>query len=140
MAWTAKETSGEVTLEELLYGLAGGRMTNRRENTIEHVFNNLDELGTGFIATSDMLSWYDASCHPDVRDGKTLESEAHTQFVDSFLFYKRHVKALAPDIASHDGICTWPEFKDYYYKLHVALGTVTDDWCVDPSLESSPWF
>uniref|UniRef100_A0A7S2BS95 EF-hand domain-containing protein n=1 Tax=Florenciella parvula TaxID=236787 RepID=A0A7S2BS95_9STRA len=130
--WESSHSRSCISIDELLFAIGGHMMNDRRETIVKRVFDNLDQHGVGYITQQDMVRWYNAKAHPSVRAGEMLESVAHQEFISTFTRFKAHHNLTNPKISTPDrqdgkGIVTFPEFKDYYCKLNIAMGIDTTD-------------
>jgi len=111
--WTAFDTNsdGSVNFDEFLRRVVG-EMNDYRRNLVWQAFQKLDKDSSGEVTKSDITGIYDASNHPDVREGKKTEEEVLTDFLDTF---EIHSSLLHP--GQHDHKVTFDEFCEYYNNI-----------------------
>jgi len=108
--------SGNINYEEFTKAIVG-EMNNRRKNIVKKVFNKLDKNGNGRIEIDDIKDSYDASNHPDVKNGKKSEDEVLAEFLDNFEYHFN----LLNNNKSRDGKITLDEFIEYYNNLSMSI-------------------
>ena len=77
-------------------------MNDARKHWIRAAYNKLDVNGDGLVKLDDIATLYDASEHPDVKDGRKTPEEVYQEFMVQW------------DTQIADGIVTFDEFCDYY--------------------------
>ena len=77
-------------------------------------YDKLDVNKDGSVTLEDIATLYDASYHPDVRDGKRTKEEVLREFMSQW------------DTQVKDGIITFSEFCDYF--ADVSASVDTDDY------------
>ncbi len=99
---------GNVNFDEFLRRVVG-EMNDHRRGFVWKAFQILDKDGSGQVTKSDITGVYDATNHPDVREGKKTEEEVLTDFLDTF---EIHSSLTHP--GQHDHKITFDEFCEYY--------------------------
>lgn len=61
-----------------------GEMNAFRQNLVERAFKTLDVNGDGDISIDEFKNKYNATEHPDVRQGKRTEKEVLVEFMETF--------------------------------------------------------
>ncbi len=105
-----RDTSGKVTVEELLRGLRGG-MAKRRIKLVKEAFSRLDTSGDGSVTIDEVERLYDPSHHPEVMAGRMTPRQALWEFMKLF------------EEGPRDGIITWHEFLLYYKDLSAGINS-----------------
>ena len=98
---------GSINVTEFLRGVRG-TIAKRRVRLVKEAFAILDKTGDGEITVADLVSSYNASQHPLVKEGTITEDEVLGHFLETW-------------DTSHDGTVTWSEFLDYYKDLSVGI-------------------
>ncbi len=75
--------SGVINYDEFLRGVVG-EMSDRRQDIVFKAFQKFDKDGNGQVNIEDLKGWYNASLHPDVRNGKKSEEDILYEFLDTF--------------------------------------------------------
>jgi len=99
-----RDNDGNINYDELLHGIQLP-LTGARLAVTKRAFGKLDKDGSGVVDIKDFKLAYDASSHPDVKEGVKTEEEAAVQFLGTF---ERGIK---------DGKVTFAEFTAYYEDL-----------------------
>jgi len=99
-----RDNDGNINYDELLHGIQKPLAGKRLEVT-KRAFNKLDKDGSGVVDIKDFKLAYDASKHPDVKEGVKTEEQVAMQFLGTF---ERGIK---------DGKITFAEFAAYYEDL-----------------------
>lgn len=107
---------GQINFDEFLRQVVG-EMNDFRRGLVWKAFQKLDKDGSGQVTKSDITGIYDASNHPDVRQGKKTEEEVLTDFLDTFEIHS----ALLNTAGSHDHKITFDEFCEYYNNVSVNI-------------------
>lgn len=84
-------------------------MNDFRRGLAWQAFCILDRNGNGEIDKSEITSVYNASQHPDVKQGRKSEDEVLTEFLDTF---EMHSSLLHPGEYNHK--VSFDEFCEYY--------------------------
>ena len=74
---------GEISFDEFLRVVVG-EMNEFRRSLVERAFKTLDFNQDGSISVEEFSQKYNASMHPDVRQGKRTEAEVITEFMETF--------------------------------------------------------
>ena len=111
--WAAFDLNkdGNVNFDEFLRRVVG-EMNDFRRNLVYQAFCKLDRDGSGNVTKADITGTYDASQHPEVREGKKTEEEVLTDFLDTF---EIHSSLLHP--GQYDHSVTFDEFTEYYNNI-----------------------
>merc|ERR1712054_589125 len=91
----------QVSVEEFLFGLRGTMSRSRKEVVREH-FMMMDSSGDGILDLDEIMQFFDASSHPDVRCGRMTEQGASELLLSSLHNGKRRGKV------------GWAEFLEYF--------------------------
>lgn len=102
---------GHTSFDEFIRNVVG-EMNDFRRNIVWQAFRKLDKDGSGEIEKNDITGVYDASHHPEVREGKKTEEDVLTDFLDTF---EIHSSLLHPGDYNHK--VTFDEFCEYYNNI-----------------------
>lgn len=105
---------GEISFDEFLRVVVGD-MNQFRRSLVERAFKTLDFNRDGSISLEEFSQKYNASMHPDVRQGKRTESEVITEFIETF--EKHHALMGEGKGGRGDGKVTLEEFIEYYNNI-----------------------
>ena len=103
-----RDRSGAIDMTEFLVGLRGP-MNARRVKMIQLAFNVLDTDNSGTVSVDEVMSKYDFSWNPDVKDGKKTIQQAAKEFMNTW------------DRGEVDGQITWEEFEEYYKDISASI-------------------
>eukprot|EP00831_Metopus_contortus_P059009 TRINITY_DN5105_c0_g1_i2.p1 TRINITY_DN5105_c0_g1~~TRINITY_DN5105_c0_g1_i2.p1 ORF type:complete len:463 (-),score=75.49 TRINITY_DN5105_c0_g1_i2:44-1432(-) len=109
------DNNGVISHQEFLRTVKG-EMNPLRTQLVEKVFLRLDKDKNGYIDSTDIISLYDASRHPDVLARKKSEKEILAQFLDTF---EMHFNVVNPSLKDHH--VTMEEFKEYYNNISCSI-------------------
>jgi Ca2+-binding EF-hand superfamily protein len=101
--------NGQISYQEFLRAIRGD-MTPARREIVEAAFNRFDRDGSGAVQVNDMLGLYDASWHPEVKEGKRTAESVFAEFLANF-------ETVV------DGKVTREEFAEYYTNLSAFIDT-----------------
>lgn len=90
-----------MSVEEFLFGLRG-TMSRSRKEVVREYFMMMDSSGDGILDLDEIMQFFDASNHPDVRCGRMTEQGASELLLSSLHNGKRRGKV------------DWAEFLDYF--------------------------
>lgn len=99
---------GQIDFDEFLRGIRGN-MNARRRAMVMLAYDVLDRDGSGVVDMKDIASAYDASEHPEVKDGTKTEEEVLTEFMSQW------------DRLEADGVVSRAEFIDYYKDVSASV-------------------
>jgi len=108
---------GSIDYDEFLRALAGG-LNERRKALVQKAWELIDRDGSGTLTVADLEGIYNASQHPDVREGRKTEEEVLTEFLSSF-----EGSGAAGAGTAGDGTVSKTEFFDYYTDLSSSIPT-----------------
>lgn len=86
-----------------------GDLNDSRKRWIRAAYDKLDVNKDGLVKLDDVASLYDASQHPEVRDGKKSPEQVFREFMSAW------------DTQDKDGIVTFDEFCDYYRGVSASI-------------------
>ena len=109
MQYFDRDHDGTISFDEFLRGLAPP-LNESRLDMVQQAFDILDVTGDGLVTIEDMAQAYDASWHPDVKEGTADPNKALRKLLDQF---------DTPD--EKDGIVTFEEFVEYYTNLSSSI-------------------
>lgn len=126
-----RDNDGNINYNELLMGirqpLAGARL-----EVTKAAYNKLDKDDSGVVDLKDFRIAYDASQHPDVREGKKTKDAALLQFLGQF------------ERGTKDGKVTFAEFGAYYEDLGASIPSdsyfvamMTSCWKLKPQVSKN---
>jgi Ca2+-binding EF-hand superfamily protein len=104
-----RDSNGQVNFDELLVALRG-ELNENRLSWIKAAYNKLDKNGDGLVKLDDIAQIYDASEHPEVKQGRPAE-EAYMEFMSLW------------DTQVADGIVTFEEFCQYFRDVSASIDT-----------------
>lgn len=121
---------GNISYDEFISGLAPHISRNpRRHKMVCKAFAVMDKSGNGVIETSDVASVYNATAHPDVRNGEKSEEDVVKEFLMGFEGKK--------ESKTKDGRVTKAEFEAYYTELSASVPSdayfvsmMESVWCI----------
>lgn len=99
-----RDKNNKLSLSEFFRGVRG-ELTPQRLAIITEVFKNLDKNHNQVLEMNDMIGYYSAFSHPDVKDGSKSEKQIFEEFLD-------HTGGVDGDERT-----TWAEWLDYYSGL-----------------------
>lgn len=96
-----RDGNGTVSYDEFLQTLKG-EMNDARKIWVRAAYDKLDVTKDGRVTLEDIAQIYDASEHPEVKEGKKTPDQIFAEFMSQW------------DTQEADGIVTFDEFCDYY--------------------------
>ncbi len=72
-----------ISYSEFMGAIRGG-MNQGREELVDQVFAHLDRKDEGVLDFDDVVCYYNAKSHPDVRTARKTEEEILGEFLDTF--------------------------------------------------------
>lgn len=91
-------------------------MNDFRRSLVFQAFNKLDLDGSGEVDKNEITRLYNASLHPDVKQGKKSEEEELSDFLDTF---EIHYSILHP--GEYNKRVNFAEFCEYYNNISVNI-------------------
>ena len=110
MSYFDRNGDGTVSFDEFLRGLAPP-LSAHRLKFVHQAFDVLDKSGDGVVTVEDLKMAYDASWHPDVKEGTADPDKVLQKFLDQF----------EGGNGNGDGMVTIEEFEDYYTNLSASI-------------------
>ena len=99
---------GKISFDEFLRAIRG-ELNDRRTDLVHMAYKVLDKSGDGLVTLDDVMTAYDATCHPDFIGGRKTEKEIISEFMQVWETHKK------------DGIVTVEEFEDYYKDISASI-------------------
>lgn len=96
-----RDGNGTVSYDEFLRALKG-QLNESRKVWIKAAYDKLDVNKDGQVTLADIAQIYDASEHPEVKEGKKTPDQVFQEFMSQW------------DTQEADGIVTFAEFCEYY--------------------------
>jgi Ca2+-binding EF-hand superfamily protein len=106
---------GLISYDEFLRQVRGP-MNPRRSAIVDKAFDKLDKDGNGHIDVNDMIGVYDASHHPEFKQGKKTEQQVFQDWLRTFQTHHECRNNNAPD-----HIVTREEFQEYYNNISCSI-------------------
>ena len=110
MRFFDRNGDGTISFDEFLRGLAPP-LSARRLDLVHQAFDILDQSGDGVVTVEDLEMAYDASWHPDVKEGTADPKKVLRKFLDQF----------EGGDGNGDGMVTIEEFDEYYTNLSASI-------------------
>jgi calcyphosin len=104
---------GEISFDEFIRVVVG-EMNQFRRSLVERAFKTLDVNQDGSISIEEFKNKYNATMHPDVRQGKRTEDEVILEFMETF---ERHHSMISDKKGKGDRQVTLDEFIEYYNNI-----------------------
>jgi len=109
LALDQKGDSSYVTFDELLIGIRGGSLNERRKKIVDKAFSVLDRDRSGVVDLADMKEMYNTKHHPEVQEGAMTEDDALEHMLEQF------------EDGKHDGKVSKEEFEHYYGNISASI-------------------
>lgn len=104
-----RDKSGTIDFDEFLVAIKGD-LNDFRRGLIERAYREkLDINNDGQVTLDDIAKIYDASCHPDVVNGKKTPEDVYMEFMKKW------------DTQEADGIVTLDEFFEYFKDVSACI-------------------
>ena len=78
-----RDSSNTINYDEFIRTIVG-EMNERRRQLVSLVFTRFDFNGNGIVNIEDIKGRYNASQHPDVKNGRKTEEDVLYDFLDTF--------------------------------------------------------
>lgn len=112
-------------------------MNARRAAAVDRAFDKFDRDGNGHVDYNDLVGLYDASFHPDFKQGKKTEQQVFNDWLRTFQTHHECRTNGAPD-----NIVTREEFQEYYNNISCSidddsyfLTMMNNCWNLDGSMD-----
>lgn len=114
--------SGEIDFNEFLRVVVGD-MNPFRKSLVERAFRTLDINQDNNVSLQELAVKYDASNHPDVRQGKKSEEQVLNEFAQTFEIHHALIndKKESNGIKRGDGFVSLEEFIEYYNNISCSI-------------------